>query len=267
MNVTSLLPDNAGRRINELSGPLAQAGISIFYLSTYQTDLVFVKEKRLPMVVRALKDWNFTDLSSLDRQDYESTNGGSPQGHRKFPSVGNNGAVHTAVRSPKSLSPPIPIPIGMSHSPTSGLQIAASHTSTSSLTDGYFHLASSFSPTFEMAPVRVQQMTQAESDRMMNEVRRLTKREVLGRTLRLCGLNRDYTESWALKLIRVLLYPDLLGQESHDRFFSYTLFEEGISLVADESVIASTFEDHHINVSPRPLSCIQVDLDQFGLGE
>lgn len=34
----------SGKRINDLSAPLAQAGISIFYLSTYQTDFIFVRK-------------------------------------------------------------------------------------------------------------------------------------------------------------------------------------------------------------------------------
>ena len=34
--------EDSGKRINQLSAPLARAGISIFYLSTYQTDFVFV---------------------------------------------------------------------------------------------------------------------------------------------------------------------------------------------------------------------------------
>ncbi len=34
--------DSSGKRISELSQTLAGAGISIFYLSTYQTDFIFV---------------------------------------------------------------------------------------------------------------------------------------------------------------------------------------------------------------------------------
>ncbi|KAI9026293.1 hypothetical protein DFJ74DRAFT_663910 [Hyaloraphidium curvatum] len=263
--------DNAGRRINELSGPLAHAGISIFYLSTYQTDLVFVKEKRLPLVLRALSDWTFTDVPSSERLDAEGGHGGHPPHPvRKLSAVGHHPTSNGgSLRSPKSLSPPIPIPVGMTHAASGGMTSVASQSPASSLTEGYFNLGSSFSPTFDMAPVRLTQMSQEESERMINEVRRLTKRSVLGRTLRLCGLNRDYMEAWALKLLRLVLYPDLVPnhENAQDRFFSYTSFDEGISLVADEAVLASTFEDHHINVSPRKLSCIQVDLDQFGLGK
>ncbi|CAK5262832.1 unnamed protein product [Mycena citricolor] len=39
--------DNAGARVSELSAPLAAAGISILYLSSYTSDYIFVKERRL----------------------------------------------------------------------------------------------------------------------------------------------------------------------------------------------------------------------------
>ena len=35
----------SGKRINDLTAPLANANISIFYLSTYQTDFIFVSRK------------------------------------------------------------------------------------------------------------------------------------------------------------------------------------------------------------------------------
>ncbi|KAI8924569.1 ACT domain-containing protein [Entophlyctis helioformis] len=58
--------DNSGKRINQLAGPLARAGISIFYISTYQTDFVLVKERRLPLVVSTLHthDFQFVDLEA-----------------------------------------------------------------------------------------------------------------------------------------------------------------------------------------------------------
>lgn len=34
--------DSSGKRISDLSGPLAQGKFSIFYMSTYQTDFVLV---------------------------------------------------------------------------------------------------------------------------------------------------------------------------------------------------------------------------------
>ncbi|KAF8639804.1 hypothetical protein AX17_001063 [Amanita inopinata Kibby_2008] len=40
-------PDISGARVNELSAPLAAAGISILYQSSYMSDFIFVKESRL----------------------------------------------------------------------------------------------------------------------------------------------------------------------------------------------------------------------------
>ncbi|KAF7301900.1 ACT-7 domain-containing protein [Mycena indigotica] len=43
--------DDAGARVSELSAPLAQAGISILYQSSYMSDFIFVKERRLAEVM------------------------------------------------------------------------------------------------------------------------------------------------------------------------------------------------------------------------
>lgn len=45
--------------ISQISAPLAKAGISIFYLSTYQTDYLFVKERRLKLVIDSLTSQGF----------------------------------------------------------------------------------------------------------------------------------------------------------------------------------------------------------------
>jgi hypothetical protein len=47
MRAHAQLLETSGKRINDISAPLAQASISIFYLSTYHTDFLFVKERRL----------------------------------------------------------------------------------------------------------------------------------------------------------------------------------------------------------------------------
>jgi hypothetical protein len=46
--IHSLLQDNSGARVRELSAPLAAAGISILYQSSYMSDFIFVRSvKRL----------------------------------------------------------------------------------------------------------------------------------------------------------------------------------------------------------------------------
>ncbi|KAJ3283120.1 Cytosolic arginine sensor for mTORC1 subunit 2 [Borealophlyctis nickersoniae] len=211
--------EDSGERINQLSEPLARAGISIFYLSTYQTDFVFVKEKRLPLVISTLesRDFEFMDLDDLDID------------------IGT---------SPISTAAP-----GMSTTPT----FPASYGSVSSCDWATLTL-----PTGEIFDARL-----------------LDKKLVPGGTLRLVGLNREYVESWAMKIIRIIFYPDVIvdgrrGSRVSDplspRLFSYTSTEEGISLVADEDVLAQ-FPDHmiYMSVMPRPLRCIQVDLTAQGV--
>ena len=50
----------SGSRVRELSAPLAAAGVSIFYQSSYLSDFIFVKESRLPLVMRLLDEAGFT---------------------------------------------------------------------------------------------------------------------------------------------------------------------------------------------------------------
>ncbi|KAI7872492.1 hypothetical protein BDF14DRAFT_1753944 [Spinellus fusiger] len=51
--------DSSGKRINDLSSPLAQNKFSIFYMSTYQTDFVLIKERHLHCALQVLQDHGF----------------------------------------------------------------------------------------------------------------------------------------------------------------------------------------------------------------
>ncbi|KAI0375826.1 hypothetical protein BV20DRAFT_18780 [Pilatotrama ljubarskyi] len=51
--------DNSGARVHELSAPLAAAGISILYQSSYMSDFIFVKEARLAEVMSLLGSAGF----------------------------------------------------------------------------------------------------------------------------------------------------------------------------------------------------------------
>ncbi|KAH9927257.1 uncharacterized protein B0H18DRAFT_1084778 [Fomitopsis serialis] len=57
------LGDNSGARVRELSAPLAAAGISILYQSSYMSDFIFVKSARLSQVMSLLATAGF-DLYS-----------------------------------------------------------------------------------------------------------------------------------------------------------------------------------------------------------
>ncbi|TFK22318.1 hypothetical protein FA15DRAFT_596298 [Coprinopsis marcescibilis] len=57
--------DNSGARVRELSAPLAAAGISILYQSSYMSDFIFVKESRLQDALSLFNTAGF-DLYSPD---------------------------------------------------------------------------------------------------------------------------------------------------------------------------------------------------------
>ncbi|KAI9228150.1 MAG: hypothetical protein DHS80DRAFT_15972 [Piptocephalis tieghemiana] len=72
--------------ITELAAPLARAGISIFYISTYQTDLFLVAESRLDEVVSSLRDQHFTfddPSSSVTQEDQGDEGSPSPSERRQ----------------------------------------------------------------------------------------------------------------------------------------------------------------------------------------
>ncbi|KAI8380265.1 hypothetical protein BD560DRAFT_8760 [Blakeslea trispora] len=57
--------DTSGKRISDLSGPLAKGKFSIFYMSTYQTDFVLIKEQRLKRAVELLREHSF-EIDSIE---------------------------------------------------------------------------------------------------------------------------------------------------------------------------------------------------------
>ncbi|GAA5800317.1 hypothetical protein EDC94DRAFT_607095 [Helicostylum pulchrum] len=66
--------DTSGKRISDLSGPLASGKFSIFYMSTYQTDFVLIKERRLRQAVQLLQQHEF----EFDEDSINQYLGGSP---------------------------------------------------------------------------------------------------------------------------------------------------------------------------------------------
>ncbi|RUS32707.1 ACT domain-containing protein, partial [Jimgerdemannia flammicorona] len=204
---------SSGRRISELSEPLAQAQFSIFYMSTYQTDFILVKEKRLAQAVTALLQHGFEmDMDSVDEQVPSLA---VAQVHR----INGNGYGGDDDAEVASLA-----------DPENG-----SH-------NDYDH------PAEQNFGVRWEKI-------------------VLRNELRCAGLNRDFIQSWALNIIKVLFYPEMVAGSENPRFFSYTATNDGISLITDHYILEE-FEEHMLNVSDNtpPLRLIQVDLAGANLG-
>ncbi|KXN92286.1 hypothetical protein AN958_08517 [Leucoagaricus sp. SymC.cos] len=70
--------DNSGARVNELSAPLAAAGISILYQSSYMCDFIFVKQSRLHEALTLFETAGFdlytSDTSSPIPPSYQPSN-------------------------------------------------------------------------------------------------------------------------------------------------------------------------------------------------
>ncbi|KUL92219.1 hypothetical protein ZTR_02303 [Talaromyces verruculosus] len=87
---------DAGRRVLELTGPLALAGISIFFISTYFSDYILVPARSKDQVVRTLSSQGFTFETDSD-QFVNNFNIQSP------PTPGLQSSIHI---SPPSTPPP-----------------------------------------------------------------------------------------------------------------------------------------------------------------
>ncbi|KAF9585594.1 GATS protein-like 3 [Lunasporangiospora selenospora] len=101
------------------------------------------------------------------------------------------------------------------------------------------------------------------------QIRKSCPRSVIDDKLMLAGLAPEYQADWAVTLLKVLFYPEQLAgfsSDSESRFISFTVTDEGTSLIADQEVLAQ-FEEHMLNMSSAEtmLRCIQVDLSTFGL--
>lgn len=270
----------SGKRINDLSAPLAQANISIFYLSTYQTDFIFVKEKRIPLVVSVLKkSFQFIDLDLLNIEfPMYLNNNENASSWLSYDYEGNDEVENSKILEEESKE----IDGNENDDET------AKYTEEESDKLGALNIPNdyrrrkysnenlmgwSYSPTYDFSNMTLTNKLQRQDD-ILVEVRRQCKKSLSDKNLRLIGLNREYMEGWALVMMKIMFYPELLKTEEEyerdkngSRFFSYTSTSEGISLIVEEQIL-ELFEEHMINMSltPRPLRCIQIDLTTFGVG-
>ena len=82
MDAHKLSPNSASNRISAFAEPLAHAGISIFYLSTYQADLLLVRERDLTTVQSLLsaKGFEFSEyhaeVSDTDTDEFSEDEAG-----------------------------------------------------------------------------------------------------------------------------------------------------------------------------------------------
>ncbi|KAI8098325.1 uncharacterized protein B0P05DRAFT_567682 [Gilbertella persicaria] len=160
--------DSSGKRISDLSCPLTQGKFSIFYMSTYQTDFVLIKDRRLRQAVQLLQQHQF----EFDQDSVDQYLGGSPP-----------------IQQDNRLS-------------------MASDTSV--------FLEEDF------------------------------EKSVLSDELQCVGLNPHYHSDWSITILKILSYPELIATENNSndtRFFSYTATSDGISLIANQTILSLFDQD------------------------
>ncbi|KAL1708567.1 hypothetical protein EV121DRAFT_277077 [Schizophyllum commune] len=165
--------DNSGARVNELSAPIAAAGISILYQSSYMSDFIIVKESRLAEVMNLFSVAGFDLYSTCPPESPMLSPITSPSlDDTHAADKHSTGAVLTRTRSNVD---------GASTAPSRSSSLDNDHESS----------RKSHSP-------------------VNGDVK------VLGEDLTCIGLVDSEVESWALKIIKLVAFPDLIQLPSQD---------------------------------------------------
>lgn len=173
--------DNSGARVHELSAPLAAAGISILYQSSYMSDFIFVKQSRLHQVIALLTTAGF---------DLYSSDGAEP------PSLG--------IISP-SLSPDVPhdantLELGHDFSLESGAVLTRSVDAS----------VDTSQPPRKLNHVSDQRPTPHQHSRTKSQSPSSCDVSILSTDLACVGLSDEDMNNWALKIVKLVAFPDLI---------------------------------------------------------
>ncbi|KAF9431356.1 hypothetical protein BGZ76_000416, partial [Entomortierella beljakovae] len=269
-------------------------------MSTYQTDLLFVQENRLPVVFKTLSKYGLQltsdhDLNSTpphtpipynDRSWIEGepnddsdddNNSSDVDNDEKYPS---KHSLATPPGSNGSFS-------GDDEDEVEGIQVETGD----NIESLHVTISKQLSPlniTFAQQHGK-NTINRVESDSRRSkdspttttafELRQQAVRTVPQNTLRCVGLNTDLEgdhQPYILKVIKILFYNDKVKEQAiadgkgptHDapRFFSFTATSECVSMITD-TYILEEFEEHELfmDMETCPLRLIQLDLHRFGL--
>ncbi|KAJ7682552.1 hypothetical protein DFH06DRAFT_297680 [Mycena polygramma] len=169
--------DNAGARVNELSAPLAAAGISILYQSSYMSDLIFVKERRLAEAMSLFAAAGF-ELYAADPNLLLLEPAPAP-----------------ALTRERSGSAPLPTTSTLSRSSSKSSSRKGSSRASST---GKSHAKSVSTPTLGKTK------SKSAANMPLRDVR------VLAADLACVGLADDEADHWALKIVKLIAFPDLI---------------------------------------------------------
>ncbi|KAF9006601.1 hypothetical protein BDQ17DRAFT_1352034 [Cyathus striatus] len=184
--------DDSGARVHDLSAPLAAAGISILYQSSYLSDFIFVKESRLQEAMNLFASAGFHLYSS---ESSLMTNS---------PSLSPTSVEHSPV-----------IDIGSVSASTSGAVLTRSRSSTdTSMTALTSRISSSCTlESKESSPGTQDDISQSVQTSLRQKSHSPTASEVrlLRPDLACVGLSEDFgVDHWGLKIVKLVAFPDLI---------------------------------------------------------
>lgn len=96
----------AGQRVLDLTSPLAMAGVSIFFITSYWSDFVLVPLKSRSKVIRALEDRGFVFEADADGEAGHMTNPASPVLHPRHRNNASTSSFEFSPTSPIAGTPP-----------------------------------------------------------------------------------------------------------------------------------------------------------------
>jgi hypothetical protein len=186
---------DSGSRVRELSAPLAAAGISILYQSSYLSDFIFVKDSRLPAVMKHLGKAGFT-LYNTDL--YDLAEGSFVDESMWYGSM---------PPTPGGMTPAI---LSRTQNPSSSSIAALSHP---------LSRQGTFDDLSSSAFLIMHRSKMAESPKTSPSASRTPKKslspaaahvEVLNPVIACVGLNESSSDIWTTKLLTLVGYPELI---------------------------------------------------------
>ncbi|THH12357.1 hypothetical protein EW145_g70 [Phellinidium pouzarii] len=203
---------NSGSRVRELSAPLAAAGISILYQSSYLSDFIFVKASRLAEVMKLLDAAGFSlynadpfdNFSSMSTGVFDSFN---DQSLAQLRGVAN--AYASRSGSPGTMSPAV---LSRTRSPSMASLTALSYAMSG--TAGYEPMSSSVVMMMHKSKLSnlATPSTTLSSTRTPKKSLSPTAAtvEVLAPDIACVGLSENAVDLWSLKIITLVGYPELI---------------------------------------------------------
>ncbi|KIJ69959.1 hypothetical protein HYDPIDRAFT_104631 [Hydnomerulius pinastri MD-312] len=182
--------DNSGARVHELSAPLAAAGISILYHSSYMSDFIFVKETRLREVMVLLGTAGF-DLYSSDPELLMSR-------------------VVSPLLSPVLMDDSLVSDIGPEFSPESGAVLTRTRSSIDTSVSAAALALHGMSKPGEQQNENGRTQHHRPPSRNKSHSPSSNDVTILSSKLTCVGLSDERVDSWALKVVKLVAFPDLI---------------------------------------------------------